>query len=137
MPSPSVQELYFLKWEMVFLLIRMAFPFHLYGPVTAVGIGRERQKEIRATENSPLEERKKLVFLHFLFMSEAILILLPSNQTVSIECHICSFLQRDAPSALCYCCIIYLSCLISYMCVCMYIYNLQYIYYNIIYCILA
>ena len=64
---------------MVFLLIRMAFPSHLYGSVTAVGIGRERQKEIRATENSPIEERKKLLFLHFLFMSEAILILLPSN----------------------------------------------------------
>lgn len=57
----------------------MAFPFHLYGSVTAVGIGRERQKEIRVTENSPLEERKKLLFLSFLFMSEAILILLPSN----------------------------------------------------------
>ena len=63
---------------MVFLLIRMAFPFHLYGSVTTVGIGRERQ-EIRVTENSPLEERKKLVFQSFLFMSEAILILLPSN----------------------------------------------------------
>ena len=64
---------------MVFLLIRVAFPFHLYGSATVVGIGRERQKEIRVTENRPLEERKKLVFQSFLLMSEAILILLSSN----------------------------------------------------------